>query len=242
MIVVPFAGLSKRFTDAGYTRPKYMLDLNGKTVFEHSLLSFKKYFRSEEFVFIGLDFENNRSFIEKIVAKLGIKKYHIILLNRETRGQAETVYLGLKSLNLLNPSRIIIFNIDTFRHNFNILDQAQILDGYLEVFKGSGLNWSYILPDSKNNGLVKSTAEKQEISNLCCSGIYVFANHLDFFEAFEYFLENELFVNNELYVAPLYNYLISNLKRSITYYLIPKDDVIDIWCEETSSPKMIKKY
>ena len=40
MIVIPMAGLSSRFTKAGYTKPKYMLPLAGKSVFAHSIESF----------------------------------------------------------------------------------------------------------------------------------------------------------------------------------------------------------
>lgn len=33
MFIIPMAGLSSRFFKAGYTKPKYQLDLNGETVF-----------------------------------------------------------------------------------------------------------------------------------------------------------------------------------------------------------------
>ena len=35
------AGLSSRFFKAGYTAPKYMLDLKGQTFFAHALRSFE---------------------------------------------------------------------------------------------------------------------------------------------------------------------------------------------------------
>ncbi|EDP5982441.1 capsular biosynthesis protein, partial [Campylobacter jejuni] len=37
IIIFPMAGLSSRFTKAGYDKPKYMLDLKGNSVFFHAV-------------------------------------------------------------------------------------------------------------------------------------------------------------------------------------------------------------
>ena len=34
-VVIPMSGMSRRFMDAGYTLPKYLLKIDGKTVIEH---------------------------------------------------------------------------------------------------------------------------------------------------------------------------------------------------------------
>ena len=34
-VVIPMSGMSRRFMDAGYTVPKYLLEIDGKTVIEH---------------------------------------------------------------------------------------------------------------------------------------------------------------------------------------------------------------
>ena len=46
------AGLSGRFFKAGYTLPKYMLDLHGVPVFDHALGSFKALFGTEQVLII----------------------------------------------------------------------------------------------------------------------------------------------------------------------------------------------
>ncbi|EKD6920812.1 capsular biosynthesis protein, partial [Campylobacter coli] len=43
-IVFPMAGLSSRFSNAGYKIPKYMLEIQNQTVFYNAVLSFKCYF------------------------------------------------------------------------------------------------------------------------------------------------------------------------------------------------------
>lgn len=49
MIIIPMAGLSSRFFKAGYTKPKYMLDAHGISLFDHAVNSFKAYFKTETF-------------------------------------------------------------------------------------------------------------------------------------------------------------------------------------------------
>ena len=40
-LIFPMAGLSSRFANARYTEPKYMVDLNGNSVFAHVINGFK---------------------------------------------------------------------------------------------------------------------------------------------------------------------------------------------------------
>ena len=57
MIVIPMAGLSSRFTKAGYDKPKYMLEAFGRSLFWHAVSSFSNYFDSEDFLFIARDIQ-----------------------------------------------------------------------------------------------------------------------------------------------------------------------------------------
>ncbi|MDF4350783.1 capsular biosynthesis protein, partial [Vibrio parahaemolyticus] len=141
MIIIPMAGMSSRFFNAGYDKPKYMLEARGVTLFEHSILSFKKYFSSERFLFIVKDIAGTKKFVNSKCIELGIKKYDICVLEKNTRGQAETVALGLaylQKISSLNEESITIFNIDTFRWGFSYPQLSASCDGYLEVFKGQG--------------------------------------------------------------------------------------------------------
>ena len=123
MIIIPMAGLSSRFFKAGYDLPKYQLNLpNGQNVFEWSICSFEQYFSTDKFVFIVRDIFDTPNFVRNYIEKLGIKNYKIIILDHETRGQAETVALGLKHLsNEEQQSECYIFNIDSQRVKFKNL-------------------------------------------------------------------------------------------------------------------------
>lgn len=228
MIVIPMAGASSRFSRAGFKLPKYMLNARGCSLFEHSILSFKNYFDDLKFVFIILDIFDTVNFVEQKCKLMGVKNYTVIVLDAPTRGQAETVYLGLKKLDLEKAS-ITIFNIDTFRPNFEYPSIFNIsnIDGYLETFIGSGSNWSNVLPDPVGGNKVLTTAEKKQISNFCCTGLYYFNSVNDFYSAFEFSLKQGLMHQQcgEFYVAPLYNYLI-NLGFDIRFSVINSSDVI----------------
>lgn len=224
MIVIPMAGLSSRFFKAGYNKPKYMLEANGKTLFDHAVLSFVSYFKTVPFLFVVRDVYDTPQFVEKRCRELGIESFHVVAINGETRGQAETVALGLKHMKW--EGSLTIFNIDTFRPGFMFPEQKHA-DGYLEVFKGDGDNWSFIKPKSIESDKVIKTAEKTPISNLCSTGLYFFGKSVNFFDAYEAMVskpESE-WEKGELYVAPLYNYLISRGK-DIRYHLIDEKEVI----------------
>jgi hypothetical protein len=203
------AGLSSRFFKAGYTIPKYQLELNKTSVFAHSVLSFKKYFDSELFVFVVRNIYDTPSFVETEARNLGISNFKVIILDHETRGQAETAYLATKEFKEDFP--IYIFNIDTFRYDYIKPQFIDTCDGYLEVFRAEGEHWSFVLPDGPEK--VIKTTEKDRISELCSDGLYYFKQKSVFESLFLDALTNNRTVRGEFYVAPLYNELISRGAR-----------------------------
>ncbi len=231
MIVIPMAGMSARFTKAGYNVPKYMLSAKNLSLFEHAVLSFESYFKFEKFVFIIRDIANTKAFVMEKAKKLGIQYIEIVTLAEPTRGQAETVYLGLASPSLMSSSLakepITIFNIDTFRPHFIYPNDIDLTTShYLEVFKGTGENWSFVKPKAHTSTCVIETAEKKAISNLCCTGLYHFASKQAFDDAYLFYLNQpKLWHKNELYIAPIYNYLIRK-DEPVYYHLIKRNEVI----------------
>lgn len=210
MIVIPMAGLSSRFFKAGYTLPKYMLDLDGKTVFEWSVSSFYQHFKTDHFLFIIFDHFNTKIFVENELLKMGIENYTIVTLKEYTKGQADTVYQGIENLDL--DTELYIFNIDSRLNSFEKLKNNDDIDGYLEVFKGEGEHWSFILPGEDKH--VLKTTEKERISEFCSNGLYYFKSSKIFSKKVKFALDK--FNGNEIYIAPLYNDYIQE-KKVITY-------------------------
>jgi hypothetical protein len=225
MIVIPMAGLSRRFTEAGYNLPKYMLPLQGRSVFAHAVESFRTSFETLPFLFIARDVAGTGAFLEAECRALGITDARVQLLQSPTAGQAETVELGLREAGVSDAEPITIFNIDTFRPGFRFPTDNWWSGsaGYLEVFRGEGANWSYVRPAPGKEPVVLETAEKRPISNLCCTGLYHFAQAGEFHRALS--LERAEPTASELYVAPLYNHVIAAGGR-VHYDIVPSGDVI----------------
>jgi hypothetical protein len=220
MIVIPMAGRSQRFYDAGYDRPKFELELKGRSVFAHAVESFRTAFATTPFLFIAA--AGAAPFVRREARALGIADFEVVSLSAPTAGQAETVELGLEAVGWAGA--LTIFNIDTFRPGFTFpaapLDRA---DGWLEVFRGAGANWSYVRPAPGPEPWALETAEKRPISDLCCTGLYHFARTADFRAALA--AERASPQAAELYVAPLYNHLIARGLR-IGWRLIAAQEVV----------------
>ena len=66
MIIIPMAGKSSRFYKAGFDVPKFMLNVyKNSDVFTEAVLSFKKFFTTDFFVFIHRSDDNSEAFINK---------------------------------------------------------------------------------------------------------------------------------------------------------------------------------
>lgn len=245
MIVIPMAGLSSRFKKAGFELPKYMLMAHGYSLFYHSLISFKQYFEEQPFLFICLNVFDTPEFIRAECVKLGLNRFEVITLDQPTKGQAETVYLGLQVAKPAPNEPIVIFNIDTFRPGFRFPTEFDYrsVDGYLETFIGTGQNWSNVLPTAEGSNRVALTAEKRQISEYCCTGLYVWKNAELFNSTLEHYLsEFEKISIGELYVAPMYNRTIEN-GGDIRFTVVDKEEVIfcgvpDEYAQFLSSPNL----
>lgn len=226
-ILIPMAGLSSRFTKAGYTLPKYMLYAKDKSLFALAVSSFSRYFDSCRFVFVARDVWSTGDFVREECKLLGIKDFSIVLLQESTSGQAETVLKGIEGAKIQDDESILIFNIDTFRPGYAIPKIAETCDGYLDCFVGSGANWSYAkTADGTSTSRVVMTAEKKEISNFCSTGMYFFKRSGDFKRAYEeYNGSSSDAAMKERYVAPLYNNLIQDGK-DIRVDILEQKDVI----------------
>jgi hypothetical protein len=228
VIVFPMAGRGQRFANAGYRQPKFMLEMAGKSVFRHVLEGFSNLFEAESFLFVMPDDTQIATFVESECASMGLAAPLLANLDGPTRGQAESVALGLEQAAIDADEPLTIFNIDTLRPNFAFPIDMNLkrIDGYLEVFKGSGGGWSFVRPKDGIGERVAETAEKTRISDLCCSGLYHFRSARLFADTFRNAIGDPAWplVNGEYYVAPLYNRLIA-AGGDIRYHLIAETEV-----------------
>lgn len=222
IIIIPMAGASSRFYNAGYTVPKYMLPLGNETVFDKSVKSFEKMFWYDKFIFIvRKDDEGAFDFVNDHARALGILNFRVVEIDKITKGQAETVMEGLYSLDQdeLNEP-IYIFNIDTIRKRLFVFYNNY--DALFDAFDDPDADenkWSFCLVDRA--GYIRDTAEKQKISCHCSTGLYIFKSAL--FYMWLYLRAVKMDKNYNYYIAPLFNFIQDKTKT----WMLPcdKEDV-----------------
>lgn len=227
MIVIPMAGLSSRFFRAGYQAPKYMLPARGFSVFRWAVQSFSCYFAQEPFLFVLRDVAGTLDFVRSECRAMGLDQAVFVTVDAPTRGQADTVRLGLELSGADPREPLTVFNIDTFRPGFRHPEWLEEGVSYLEVFTGPGEGWSFAEPDPSRPGYVLRTAEKRRISDLCSNGLYHFSRTALFLDAVARHaaLPPGELQAGELYVAPLYNELIA-AGLPVRYRQIEQDEVV----------------
>lgn len=215
-LIFTMAGRGNRFVKAGITKPKYLLEIDKRSILEKVIGSFNlDHFSSITFICLK---EHVRDYqihliIDKIIGSH--KCINIIAIDKTTSGQAETAYFYLKNTNIEN---IVIFNVDTFftkkldlRNNF-----SENCSGSIQLFKTKfGNHYSFALPSPAEAGLKKlvKVTEKVRISPYASTGLYLFKNSKIFKTGFEKFMSNNGKKQHvESYISLVYEELIQNGK------------------------------
>lgn len=222
MIVIPMAGLSSRFARAGYDRPKWMLPLANRPLFDWSLMSFADHFADTPFLIIFRRASGVEEFVRERITELGISDAQLVALEAPTSGQAETVSLGLHAAGVLPNEPLIIFNIDTIRPHFRA--PAEPADGWVECFLGEGDHWSFVRPIEGYDDRAAEVVEKRRISPFCSTGIYMFRSAALFQKALARETSAATPTADESYVAPLYQHIIDD-GGDVRFGLIRPDEI-----------------
>lgn len=213
--VIPMAGRGQRFADAGYDRPKMLIEAHGKTLLEWSIDSLPLQLCTR-LVCILLQEHEEQYHLSQHIKKLYGQRTAVefLFLPQVTGGQAETVLLAKHLVN--KDADLLVFNIDTYFRSSTLAEKLirNDIDGVLGTFESTAPRFSFAVVDEQT-GLVKKTAEKEAISNRALSGLYHFKDPNDFFSTAARHIENNLRTGNEFYVAPMYNDLIRQGKEYI---------------------------
>jgi capsule biosynthesis phosphatase len=219
IFVIPMAGKGQRFKDEGILEPKFLVETKGRTLFEWSLEGLPLDIASKV-IFVCLNEHEKKYNIKNFIRKNIEKKFpelnhEIIFLDKTTRGQVETVLHAKEHIN--NDSTLVIYNIDTYFLSTRLKSKLLTIkntniDGILGAFNSNDSKLSFIELDSE---FVKRTKEKEPISDIASTGLYVFNHGKDFVDAAEFMLSSRLNTDNEYYVSELYNILIKRGKKFV---------------------------
>lgn len=211
-VIITMAGDGRRFAEAGYTSPKFAVEVNGRPLISWALRSLE-HFSDCNWIFVARREHRAASSIAEVCSSSGIDSYTVIELDSPTGGQAETVLCAERALSdTLDP--ILIYNIDTYVEPRVLTPDLIRGAGWLPAFATTGSHWSFVRCDDK--GRVSEVAEKRPISNLATIGLYYFES----FDLFQWSLNRCSFSGyREKFVAPLYQELINDGKEVYTSLL-----------------------
>lgn len=218
-IVIPMAGRGSRFSKAGYTLPKPLIDVHGRPMIEYVVKNVAPK-EKHRFIFIC-----QQEHLEKYDLEAKLKSIapncEVISIDHITEGAACTVLLAKKFID--NDDALMIANSDQYVDiDINAyLSAMQEYDGLVMTMTADDPKWSFIKYDS--NGFITLTKEKEVISNEATVGIYNYKHGSDFVEYAQKMIKKDIRVNGEFYVAPVYNEMIADGKK-LVYFNIGSED------------------
>ncbi len=206
-VLIPLAGAGSRFFKAGYTDPKPLIDVAGKTMIQRVIEN------------IGLP-ENENVFI---VQKQHMQKYPkmkedlqncvknsvLVEIDGLTEGAACTTLLAKDYID--NDEPLFIANADQWIDwdSKHFQKYCKGLDGCIPFFLSDSPKHSYSRVDY-NTGNITQVAEKQVISNFATVGMYYWAKGSEYVSCAEEMISRNIRFNNEFYICPVYNILINS--------------------------------
>lgn len=230
-IIIPLAGSSELFINAGYHYPKPLIEINGKTMIEWVIQNPSKLKREHQFIFILKEEDIVKYHIDNTL-KLLSPGCDIVKLKKSTKGGLCSVLMAIDKID--KEDSLLIQNGDQFIDiNFNeVVEywQNDNVEAGIVTFTSVHPRWSYARVE---NNEVLQTAEKNPISNQAIAGYYYFDKAEAFFEsAFETII-NEVQFEGNYYISPVINqYVLHN--RKVKNYPIDKSAYHSFY-----SPKML---
>jgi dTDP-glucose pyrophosphorylase len=234
--LIPAAGKGSRFADAGFEKPKPLIELHGIPLIVWVLANFE-YKRNDTINIVVQRDSFDTLSVESYISALSVKP-NFIYLEEITDGAARTVFNATRYLDPDKP--MIVANSDQYvsksLEQFVEIASNPNSDGCILTMNANSNKWSYIGVNSKNK--INQVVEKQEISNEATVGIYSWQKVRDFTKSFEDMVRANDKVNNEYYLAPTYNYMIKKGAK-IDYLNIGE---IDVQVHGLGTPEDLKKF
>jgi len=210
------AGLYSRFSDAGYTKPKYLLtNKKGEAILSVVVSNILDSYSFDNILLVA----NKRDIKYRKHIDDCIKSYKnaTVVFVDDTKGQAHTTELGIEHLKgccVSVDKKLVIHNIDTIIVNRDFCKIARLLDKYdglIDVIESSNPGYSYVLSDE--NRVISKIVEKEVISDFATTGLYCFSDY----DEYSYFFNSATFLKDELYVSDVYIRYIENGCKIFSY-------------------------
>jgi HAD superfamily hydrolase (TIGR01509 family) len=212
-ILIPMAGLGTRFQQAGYTFPKPLIDVKGKSMIQVVVENLNI---DATFIYV-VQKEHREKYNLDTLLNLITPNCKIVEVDGITEGAACTTLLAKEHIN--NDQPLLMANSDQFiewdSNEFMYKMIEQKVDGGILTFNATHPKWSFV--KINEYGYVTEVAEKNPISDIATVGVYYWAKGSDYVKYAEQMIEKNIKVNNEFYVCPVFNEAISGGKKIKTF-------------------------
>jgi HAD superfamily hydrolase (TIGR01509 family) len=212
-VLIPMAGAGSRFSKAGYTFPKPLIEVKGKPMIQVVVENLNI---DAQHVFI-VQKEHYEKYHLKTLLNLISPGCEIIQVDGVTDGAACTTLLAKEFIDDDTP--LLIANSDQYiewdSNEFMYSMSSGSIDGGILSFRSTHPKWSFAKLDK--DGYVERVAEKEPISDIATVGIYYWSKGSDYVKYAEQMIGKNERINNEFYVAPVYNQAIEDGKKIKTY-------------------------
>lgn len=208
-VLIPMAGAGSRFQKAGYTFPKPLIEVNGKTMIQTVVENLNI---DAQHIFV-VQKEHYNKYHLKALLNLISPGCEIVQVDGMTEGAACTALLAKEFID--NDEPLLFANSDQFlewdSNEFMYSMMAEELDGGMLTFTATHPKWSFA--KLGEDGFVTEVAEKKPISDIATTGIYYWTKGSDFVKYSEQMIEKDARVNGEFYVCPVFNEAIADGKK-----------------------------
>lgn len=207
-VLIPMAGLGTRFTNAGYTFPKPLIEVLGKPMIQ---LVVENINVDARFIFV-VQREHREMYNLDSMLNLIAPDCEIIETENVTQGAACTALLAAHLIDSDDP--LFFANSDQYVEwdpaDFFYFMQEKNVDGGIATFTATHPKWSFA--KINDAGLVTEVAEKNPISSDATVGFYYWKRGSDFVKYARQMINKDIRVNGEFYVCPVFNEAIDDGK------------------------------
>lgn len=205
------AGQGSRFFEAGYKKPKPLIDVEGVPMIQAVVDSLNI---DGTYIFIVQKIHSVQYHLLDVLSEM-VPGCVIVEIDEPTDGAARTSLAAKKYVDNNNP--LIIANSDQIVE-WDSSEFVSLLTNYdtIALFKDTDPKWSFAKIDE---GLVSEVAEKKVISDNASVGIYGWSRGSDYVKYAEQMINKNIRTNNEFYICPVYNESIAGGNNVIPYFV-----------------------
>lgn len=217
-VAILMAGLGKRFTEAGFSTPKPLIQVNGKTILDWTLTSVENLINKHPLSFaIRKEHEEKYNIVEGLRNKYG-KSTKFILCEGGIKGNLVTG-LELTQELVKNKNEPLLF-LDS-DNKYDIVNFEKLVRSipekdfavlcYFELEDKNDLKWGFCGVDPSSNRVVQ-IKEKEFVENGKPMVGFFYWSSVEFFEkvASVVIKEESPGKNNEYYMTQAFNYCLKN--------------------------------